>query len=145
MTLANLKLTATKKPTQISAVIQRRNKLVMRLREQIELTKAEQAGTAYIPTKLRSVTDTETGMRKQVAVSKRVKSWVFTADNGKLCVNVRYGARILELAKGKNSIEVGSGSELLSVLETVKKSVELGELDTQIEAASAAVRERFAH
>jgi hypothetical protein len=32
---------------------------------------------------------------------------------------------------------------LLSVLETVKKSVELGELDTQIEAASAAVRERF--
>jgi hypothetical protein len=58
---------------------------------------------------------------------------------------VRYGTRVLELAKGKNSIEVGSGSELLSVLETVKKSVELGELDTQIEAASAAVRERFAH
>jgi hypothetical protein len=91
MTLANLKLTAAKKPTQISAVIQRRNKLVMRLREQIEMTKAEQAGTAYMPTKLRSITDTETGMRKQVAVSKRVKSWVFTADNGKLCVNVRYG------------------------------------------------------
>ena len=72
MTLANLKLTAAKKPTQISAVVQRRNKLVMRLREQIELTKAEQAGTTYMPTKLRSVTDTETGMRKQVAVSKRV-------------------------------------------------------------------------
>ena len=85
MTLANLKLTNAKKPTQISAVVQRRNKLVMRLREQIEMTKAEQAGTAYMPTKLRSVTDTETGVRKQVAVSKRVKSWVFTADNGKLC------------------------------------------------------------
>ena len=48
MTLANLKLTAAKKPTQISAVIQRRNKLVMRLREQIELAKAEQTGTAYM-------------------------------------------------------------------------------------------------
>ena len=62
-----------------------------------------------------------------------------------LALQVRYGTRVLELAKGKNSIEVGSGTELLSVLETVKKCVELGELDTQIEAASAAVRERFAH
>ena len=62
-----------------------------------------------------------------------------------MCLQVRYGTRVLELAKGKNSIEVGSGTELLAVLETVKKSVELGELDTQIEAASAAVRERFAH
>ena len=74
---------------------------------------------------------------------KRVKQWWFVADNGRVCLQVRYGTRVLELAKGKNSIEVGSGSELLSVLETVKKSVELGELDTQIEAASAAVRERF--
>ena len=41
--------------------------------------------------------------------------------------------------------EFGSGTELLAVLETVKKCVENGELDTQIEAASAAVRERFAH
>ena len=60
-----------------------------------------------------------------------------------MCLQVRYGTRVLELAKGKNSIEVGSGAELLTVLETVKKSVEQGELDTQIEAASAAVRERF--
>ena len=42
-------------------------------------------------------------------------------------------------------IEVGSGNELISVLETVKKCVESGELDTQIESASNAVRERFAH
>ncbi len=49
MTLANLKLTNAKKPTQISAVVPRRNKPVIRLREQIEITKAEQAGTAYMP------------------------------------------------------------------------------------------------
>ena len=58
---------------------------------------------------------------------------------------MRYGTRVLELAKGENSIEVGSDTDLLAVLETVKKYVENGELDTQIEAASAAVRERFAH
>jgi hypothetical protein len=56
---------------------------------------------------------------------------------------VRYGTRVLELAKGKYSIEVGSGNELLAVLETVKKCVEAGELDAQIDAASNAVRARF--
>jgi hypothetical protein len=50
----------------------------------------------------------------------------------------------LELAKGKNSVEVGAVKDLLTVLEVVKSAVTAGELDTQIEAASAAVRERFA-
>jgi hypothetical protein len=47
------------------------------------------------------------------------------------------------LAKGKNSIEVANGDELLAVLDTVKKCVEAGELDAQIDAASNAVRARF--
>ena len=143
-TLGSLKLTAAQKPSHMTPIQQRRNKLAKRLWEQAELAKGKVEGNTFAPTKFRTVTDSS-GVRKQVEVTKRVKAWWFTADNGKLCVNVRYGARILELAKGKNSIEVGSGSELLSVLETVKKGVENGELDTQIEAASAAVRERFAH
>ena len=67
----------------------------------------------------------------------------FIADTGRVCVQVRYGTRVLELAKGKNSIEVANGDELLSVLETVKRCVEAGELDAQIDAASNAVRARF--
>ncbi len=78
-----------------------------------------------------------------VEAIKRVKAWWFTAENGKVCLQVRYGTKVLELAKGKNSIEVGASAELVSVLETVKKCVESGELDAQIDAASAAVRERF--
>ena len=62
-----------------------------------------------------------------------------------VCLQVRYGTRVLDLAKGKNSIEVGTVAELITVLQTVKSSVEAGELDAKIEAASAAVRERFAH
>ena len=76
--------------------------------------------------------------------AKRVKPWWFTADTGRGGLQVRDGTRVLELAKGKNSIDVGSTAELLTVLETVKKCVELGELDAQIDAASAAVRARFA-
>ncbi len=48
------------------------------------------------------------------------------------------------MAKGKNSIEVANADELLKVLAAVKSAVEAGDLDAQIDAASAAVRERFA-
>ena len=92
---------------------------------------------------MRNVVNKATGERTRIEAAKRVKQWWFVADTGRVCVQVRYGTRVLELAKGKNSIEVANGDELLSVLETVKKCVEAGELDAQIDAASNAVRERF--
>lgn len=93
--------------------------------------------------KLRNVVNKVTGERTRIEAAKRVKQWWFVADTGRVCLQVRYGTRVLELARGKNSIEVANGNELLNVLETVKKCVETGELDAQIEAASSAVRERF--
>ena len=143
MTLTTLKLTAAKKPSQISAVVQRRNKLVKRLCEQIELVKAEQSGTTYTATKLRTIADAETGIRKQVSVAKRIKSWTFIADNGKLCVNVRYGARVLELAKGKTAIEVASAKELVPTFDAICAAVNAGELDAAIDAASNQLRSAF--
>ncbi len=140
-----LKLVAAKRPKTASPIVQRRNKLSNQLWEQIELARASADGKTFAPIRLRNVKDKLTGERKTIEAAKRIKQWWFVAENGKVCLQVRYGTRVLELAKGKNSIEVGSGTELLAVLETVKKCVELGELDTQIEAASAAVRERFAH
>lgn len=138
-----LKLVAAKRPQAASPIVLRRNKLANQLWEQIELARASAEGKTFAPIRMRNVKDKLTGERRTVEAAKRIKQWWFVADNGRVCLQVRYGTRVLELAKGKNSIEVGSGSELLAVLETVKKSVELGELDTQIEAASAAVRERF--
>ena len=140
-----LKLVAAKRPQTASPTVQRRYKLSNQLWEQIELARASADGKTYAPIRLRSVKDKLTGERKTIEAAKRVKQWWFVADSGRVCLQVRYGTRVMELAKGKNSIEVGSGTELLAVLETVKKSVELGELDTQIADASAAVRERFAH
>ena len=85
--LAGLRLTGTQKPTQMSPVQQRRNKLAKRLWEQMELVKAQQAGTQFTPTKLRTVVDHDSGMRKQVEVFKRVKQWWFIAESGKLVLN----------------------------------------------------------
>ncbi len=142
-TLASLKLSTAVKPTHMPAVQVRRNKLAKRLWEQMELAKSQQAGTQFAPTKFRSITDPTTGLRKQVEVSKRVKQWWFTSDNGKLALSVRYGARLLELAKGKYAVEVTSEMELVPTLEIIKAAVLAGELDTAIDAASNKLRDGF--
>ena len=141
--LNGLKLVIAKRPQAVSPIVQRRNKLCNKLWEQIELARASAEGKTYAPMRMRTVKDKVTGERKTFEAAKRVKQWWFIAESGRVCLQIRYGTRVIELAKGKNSIEIASGTELLSVLETVKKSVESGELDTQIDAASAAVRERF--
>jgi len=139
-----LKLVAAQKPTSLPQVQQRRNKLVKRIWEQIELAKAEQAGTTFAPTKFRTYTDKETGVRKQVEISKRVKAWWFTADNGKLALSVRFGPKVLELAKGKYAVEIANSGEIINVLEVVKTAVQNGELDAAIDAAAKKLRDGFA-
>ena len=138
-----LKLVSAKRPQNAAPIVQRRIKLSNQLFEQMELARNLGEGKVYSPMRVRSVKNKYTGERKLVEAIKRVKQWWFTAENGRVCLQVRYGTRVLELAKGKNSIDVGTVAELLPVLATIKKCVENGELDTQIDAASAGVRERF--
>jgi hypothetical protein len=142
--LTGLKLTAAQKPTQMPPFQQRRNKLAKRLWEQMELAKAQQVGSTFAPTKFRTVKDATTGERKQVEMNKRVKAWWFVADNGKLVLSVRYGTKLLELAKGKWAVEVGAEKDLVGVLDVIKTAVLAGELDAQIEAAANKLRDGFA-
>jgi len=141
--LNGLKLTAVQKPTQMSPVQQRRNKLAKRLWEQVELAKAQQTGSTFAPTKFRTIKDAETGYSKQVETNKRVKAWWFVSDSGKLVLSVRFGPKVLELAKGKWAIELGAEKELVPTLELLKGAVLAGELDAQIEAAAVKLREGF--
>ena len=142
-TLATLKLSTAVKPTHMPAVQVRRNKLAKRLWEQAELAKAQQAGTQFTATKFRTVVENDTGLRRQVEVNKRVKQWWFTTDSGKLALSVRYGARLLELAKGKYAVELASEKELVPTLEIIKAAVLNGELDAAIDAASTKLRAGF--
>jgi hypothetical protein len=142
-TFTALKFTAAQKANTVSAVQARRNKLAQRLAEQASLVKAVQAGTQFTATRLRTVKDEQTGERTAVEVNKKVKAWWFTADNGKLALSVRYGARQLELAKGKYAIEVANERELLATLDVVREAVLAGQLDAAIEAVSNKVRAGF--
>ena len=142
-TLDTLKLVAVKKPTHTPTVVIRRNKLASKVWEQLQLAKSQIEGTKFEVKKYRSYTDKESGLRKQIEVSKRIREWWFKNEQGKVCVAIKYGTRVLELAKGKHSIEVGSADELIKALELVKQAVELGELDQQLEQASGSVRKSF--
>ena len=143
--LNNLKFVAAKRPTQMPAVQVRRNKLSSKLFEQIKLATALRDGTTYAPTHLRSVSDRDTGETKRMELPKRIRQWWFTNDNGKVCVQVKYGSKTLDIGgKGKNSVEVTNGDELIKVLEIIKSAVEAGELDGQLESAGLKLRDGFA-
>ncbi len=58
-------------------------------------------------------------------------------------MNVRYGARTIELAKGKSTVEIVNMDQLVPTLELIKRAVEEGELDAQIEVAAIKLREGF--
>jgi hypothetical protein len=141
-TLAKLKFVNAVRRVGVSAEQQRRNKLSNKLHEQIELARAHAEGRTYSPTRLRTVTDID-GNRKQVEMPKRIKPWWFVSEGGRIVFNVRYGAKIVDFGKNKNAIEVGSGTELIAALESVKAAVEGGELDAQITAVSGELRSNF--
>ena len=129
---------------QKSPTVLRRNKLTAHLVEQIAMAKAQTAGEIYAGKRVKSVVDAESGERKQVEVSKRVKQWWFAAPNGKLTLALRYGAKTIEVVKGKNAIEITDIAELITTLGVIKDAVNAGELDTQMEQVSGALRAGFA-
>jgi hypothetical protein len=142
-TLDGLKLSTAKKPAHIPTVVFRRNKLSNKLWEQIQLAKSQIDGTTFAVKKFRTVKDKETGLRKSVEVNKRLREWWFKNEQGKVCVSVKYGTKVIELAKGKHSVEVSSADELVKALSTIKQAVEAGELDSQIELACGALKLGF--
>jgi hypothetical protein len=142
-TLATLKFTSAKKPSQLSAVQYRRNKICGRIDEQIALAAALAEGRTYAPSRQKTIVDAD-GTRRIVQAPKRVKQWWFTADNGKIALAVRYGSKTLELVKGKNAIELASTNDLVKTLALVKTAAEAGELDDAIDVASAKLRAGFA-
>jgi hypothetical protein len=141
--LTLLKLTDARKPTQLSQVVQRRNKLIKRIWQQTELARAQASGTQFTVTRFRSMTDVQTGGRKLVEMSVRVKPWWFTTENGKLALSVHYGSRVLEIAPKKFAVEVATEKNLIKVLDVIKLAVGAGELDAQIELAASTLRDAF--
>ena len=143
-TLSSLKLVVSKKHQTVAPIVQRRNKLVAKLHEQIELCEAQRCGNTYAPKKLKTYINKQTGERMTVEVTKRVKEWFWIGDNGKINLAIRYGTKTLPLnKKGANAIELSSGDELLNTLHELKAATLNGELDDAISEVTSATRLAF--
>ena len=143
--LNNLKLVVGKRQQTVSPIVHRRNKLVAKLHEQIELCEAKQAGNTYAPIRLKTYTNKQTGERMTVETVKRVKEWFWVSDSGKINLAIKYGSKTLVLNKKTkaNCIELGSGEELIATLRALKTEVLNGALDEAITEVSTATKLGF--
>ena len=141
--LGSLKLVQAKRQAKTDSVQFRRGKMLAKLDEQIALAKALQSGQSLNIKRVRKERDEMTGVLRTIESNKRIKQFWFKAESGKTCVEVLYGQTAIEFKKGITAIELSDEGQLVAVLETVKKAVEVGGLDAQITAASETVRARF--
>ena len=140
--LNTLRLISAKKKPLTNPTLQRRHKLARKLAEQIEVAKAHAEGRTYTASRTKLITNAD-GVRETVASARRVKEWFWAVEGGKVNLSVRYGSKLLELAKGKNAIELSQPSELVPTLQLIKDAVVAGELDDAIATASHKLREGF--
>lgn len=119
-----------------------RDKLLRYLVEQKALAEAEIRGTTFSATK-RVTRTNEAGEKVRIEAPRTVRKGWFTDAQGKLFLQLRYGAKPLELAKGLNAVEVASREALPETIGSITYAVNAGELDAQIKAAIAERKAAF--
>lgn len=143
-TLNNLQLINSKKSIKVSPIVLKRNKLVAKIHEQLELCEAKMNGQIYAPKKLRTYVNKQTGERMTVEATKRIKEWHWVAPDGRIHLSVKYGSKVLILSSdGSNAIVCTNKDALLQVLKTLKQAVMDGELDSAITEASNFTKSSF--
>ena len=114
-----LKFAATARPDKASADVQRRQKLVRRIDQQI-------------------------GYVRQIIDGKQPRAaWAWMDEAGTYFLPIKYGRQPLELKKGMFSIQCGDLDHVEAALCTVRTMVLKGELDDQLAKASKDIQARF--
>ena len=65
-TLNSLKLVASKKNQSVAPIVVRRNKLIQKLHQQLELCESQKSGNTYAPKRLKTFTDKHSGESKTI-------------------------------------------------------------------------------
>jgi len=115
-----LKFVAAKKPETVDVTVKRRQRLVRRLDQQINLIK--------------SATD---GMLPRA-------SWVWIDEKGAYYLPIKYGRNPIELKKGMFAIQCDSVEGAAEALNSVRAMALQGDFDTQLAKASTEIRAKFA-
>lgn len=115
----SLKFSAAAKPTPISAEVQRRQRLISRIDQQIVYCAGLKAGQTI------------------------KASWIWMDETGIYFIPIKYGRHPIELKKGMFSIQCKSIEECESALGTVRSMVLKGELDSQMTKVAEEIRRKF--
>jgi hypothetical protein len=129
--LKSLTFAALPKLTAADPVIWRRNKLIARLQQQVQLAQDPN----FTLTRQKWIAD-ESGVKQLRELRKKVRAWWRIDPTGAVVLTVRYGAKPIEFEKGKAAIAVGKKDRLIQTIETVIAAVEAGELDAVLAAMS---------
>lgn len=141
--LQSLKVTNSKRPTTASPIVLRRNALLKKIHEQIEAARAKENGKQFSVKDIHRIRNKDTGERIEVVKDRYIREGWWINDDGRLMLELRYGTKVLEVVKGKSTIDVGDWSNLIPTLETLKQAVQLGELDDQLNATASLLAQQL--
>ena len=129
--LKSLTFVAAPPKTINNPTVFRRERLLQRLQEQLEL--AKDPSFAPVVTRWKKGEDE---VKRPIEHHRRIKPWWKVDGNGFVVLTVRYGFKTLEFEKGKGAIAVGTLEKLEGVLTTLISATRAGELDGLLEAAT---------
>lgn len=132
--LAKLTFKSINKSTTRDPVIERRNKLIAALKEQLLVHAAALNGEEHRVERYKWMTNDQ-GERVSVKTERRVRPWFFEQDGG-WYVQCRYGARVIAVDGTNNAVFVKSLRDVGAVLEVFSAATQAGELDAVIEKAT---------
>lgn len=135
--IQSLKLSNAKRSVKHDPVAYRRDRLLNIISTQMDAAQAHLQGDHFQPMVSRLVLNKFTGDKTRMEVPKRFRQCWWTGDDGKVYMELRYGARPLEIAKGKTTVEVGDLAKLLPTLELLRDAVLMGEFDDLLASASS--------
>lgn len=124
--------------TKSNPEIQRRNKLILRLEQQLKLSK----DTGYAPTKIKWLPDSF-GVKQPIEVRKRISPWWRMDAAGRIALVVKYGSKPIEFEKGKSAIMIASKDQLPATIEKLIKAVAEGEVDNLLVSVTTRHKEGF--
>ena len=133
--LADVKLIAAIRPTFQDPVALKRSKFIFRVSEQLEianhLIKGEQ-----IPV---------TSFHDPVSLKRprKIIPWWWKDKDGKYLMTIKYGSKVIELAKGKPAVQAEALDQIIEVLKSLKLATSNGELDLHLTQASELIRKKF--
>ena len=133
--LVDMKLVSAVRPTFHDPIALKRSKFISRVSEQLEianlLMKGEQIPftSFHDPVSLKS--------------PRKVSPWWWTDKDGKYLMAIKYGSKVIELAKGKSAVQAETLDQIIEVLKSLKLATSNGELDLHLSQASELIRKKF--